>query len=247
VADGLPRDIEELRAGCGDSDTWAQEYELQWLDEASAWLPWELINAVEHDQAGIPENYAGGPVYLGVDIGRRNDLFVLWAVEEVGDVLWTREIIARKRISFAEQDFLLDEAFRRYRVMRCCMDQTGMGETPVALAQKRHGETRVEGVLFTSANKMTLATLGKTAFEDRKIRIRATPEVRADLHKLKKVTGPTGMPRFLADSDSSGHADRTWACFLALSAASTPAGEFAYFPAPDRPGINRCQFPRGTW
>ncbi|MDH3001474.1 hypothetical protein A1D23_13095 [Chelonobacter oris] len=44
--------------------------------------------------------------------------------------------------------------------------------------------------------------------------------MREDLHKLKKITGPTGIPRFVAESDSKGHADRTWACFLALSAAA---------------------------
>ena len=52
VAEGLPRNIKELKAGCGDDDTWAQEYELQWLDEASAWISYDLINAVQHEQAG---------------------------------------------------------------------------------------------------------------------------------------------------------------------------------------------------
>ncbi|MGN2393695.1 terminase large subunit domain-containing protein, partial [Pelomicrobium sp. G1] len=31
VADGLPRDIQELKAGLRDPDLWAQEYELAWL------------------------------------------------------------------------------------------------------------------------------------------------------------------------------------------------------------------------
>ncbi|WP_411832314.1 terminase large subunit domain-containing protein [Pseudoxanthomonas mexicana] len=222
VADGLPRDIEELRRGAGDDDLWAQEFELKWLDEASAWLDFELINSVEDDNAGRPELYTGGPCYVGVDIAARNDLFVIWVDEMVGDVAWCREIITKKRATFAEQDALLDDVFARYRVLRCCMDQTGMGEKPVEDAQRRHGSTRVEGVLFTAANKLTLATQGKEAFEDRKTRIPAGDNaLRADLHKLKKVTGPTGTPRFLADSDSSGHADRTWAKFLATNAASS--------------------------
>lgn len=221
VADGLPRDIEQLRKGAGDEDLWAQEFELKWLDEASAWLDFELINAVEDERAGRPELYAGGPCYVGVDIAARNDLFVIWVDEKVGDVAWCREVITARRASFAEQDALLDDVFHRYRVMRCCMDQTGMGEKPVEDAQRRHGSTRVEGVLFTSANKLTLATQGKEAFEDRKTRIPAGDSaLRADLHKLKKVTGPTGTPRFIADSDSSGHADRTWAKFLATNAAA---------------------------
>lgn len=229
VSDGLPRDIAKLRAGLGDDDLWAQEYELKWLDEASAWLPFDLINAVEHDQAGRPELYAGGPCFVGVDIATRNDLFVIWVLEQVGDVLWTREIIERKRVSFAEQDALLDDVFARYRVLRACMDQTGMGEKPVEDAKRRHGSLRVEGVLFTAANKLTLATQGKECFEDRRMRIpMGQPALRADLHKLQRVTSPTGAPRFVADSDAAGHADRTWAAFLAINAAGAgtmpPAG-----------------------
>lgn len=224
VKDGLPRDIAEMRLALNDEDAWSQEFELKWLDEASAWLPYELIDAAEHDMAGLPEHYAGGPCYVGVDIAARNDLFVIWVVEQVGDVLWTRDIIARRRISFAEQDALLEEVFRRYRVLRCCMDQTGMGEKPVEDAQRRHGTSRVEGVLFTGPTKLTLATGGKEAFEDRKLRIPlGDRDLRADLHKLQKVTGPTGAPRFVADSDAGGHADRAWACFLAINASGVPA------------------------
>lgn len=231
VADGLPRNIDELYRALNDDDLWAQEYELQWLDEASAWLSFALINSCEDDHAGSPELYAGGPCYVGVDIGARNDLFVIWVDEMVGDVAWCREIIARKRISFSEQDMLLDDVFQRYRVLRCCIDQTGMGEKPVEDAQKRHGSSRVEGVLFTAANKLTLATLGKEQFEDRKCRIpMGDMALRADLHKLKKMTGPTGAPRFVAESDSAGHADRTWAKFLAAGAAHNPAREYAYHP-----------------
>lgn len=223
IADGLPRNADELKRGLGDDDIWDQEYLLKWLDEASSWLSYDLINSVEHDHAGIPEHYTGGPCFVGVDIARRNDLFVIWVDEMVGDVAWTREIITRKRAKFAEQDALLDDVFNRYRVMRCCMDQTGMGEKPVEDAQNRHGSTRVEGVLFTGPNKLHLATLGKQSFEDRKARIpMGDKDLRADLHKLRKETSVTGAPRFVADSDSEGHADRAWACFLAKNAADKP-------------------------
>lgn len=241
VDDGLPRDIEALRQALGDDDAWAQEYELKWLDEASAWLPYELIDGCEHDAAGRPELYAGGPCYVGVDIAARNDLFVIWVLEAVGDVLWTREIVTRRRISFAEQDALLDEVFARYKVIRCCMDQTGMGEKPVEDAKRRHGSLRVEGVLFTGANKLTLATLGKESFEDRRLRIPlGSAELRSDLHKLQKITGPTGSPRFVADSDAAGHADRTWAGFLAINAASTPVTRIAYksLPSAETTGLD---------
>lgn len=236
VAEGLERNIAELREGCGDEDAWLQEFELQWLDESSAWLPYELINACEHDRAGQPDAYTGGPCFIGVDIGARRDLFVIWVLEAVGDVLWTREIIARRRITFAEQDSLLDAVFERYRVTRCCMDQTGMGEKPVEDAKARHGSLRVEGVLFTGPNKLTLATAGKEAFEDRRIRIPlGEKDVRADLHKLQRVVGPTGAPRFVAESDAAGHADRAWACFLAVNAAGQELERFGSIRVPRNP------------
>jgi phage FluMu gp28-like protein len=233
VADGLPRDIAEMRLALGDEDAWAQEFELKWLDEASAWLSFDLINSCEHDHAGLPEHYAGGPCFVGVDIAARNDLFVIWVDEQVGDVLWTREVIAKRRISFAEQDGLLDDVFARYRVVRCCMDQTGMGEKPVEDAIRRYGATRVEGVLFTGPNKLLLATAGKQAFEDKKVRNPAgDAELRNDFHKLKKETGPTGSPRFVADSDATGHADRTWARFLSIHAAQGANYAIDYLPLP---------------
>lgn len=229
VADGLPRNIEELKAGVADPDAWAQEYELQWLDEASAWLSYDLINAVEHERAGIPEEYGGGVCAIGNDIAARNDLWVAWVFEKVGDVLWSREIRVLRRASFLEQDRVMDELMGKYRVLRLCMDQTGMGEKPVEDAGRRYGTARVEGILFTPTNKQLLATVGKQAFEDRKVRIPlGDAALRADLHKLRKVTTATGNVRFEADADNTGHADRAWACFLGIYGASTNAGRIEF-------------------
>ncbi|WP_311515277.1 terminase large subunit domain-containing protein [Oligella urethralis] len=238
VADGLPRDIQQLRTGLNDDDAWAQEFELQWLDEASSWLSYDLIDGVEHNNAGIPSNYTGGMCYVGVDIGLRSDLFVIYVLEQIGDVLWTREIIARKRIKFAEQDALLNEVFRKYKVVRCCIDQTGMGEKPVEDAKLRYGSLRVEGVIFTVSSKLMLATIGKEAFEDRTLRLPlGDQDLRADLHKLQKVTTTTGTPRFVAEADSAGHADRTWALFLALYAAKD-GGHFYEYDAVSNSAIS---------
>jgi phage FluMu gp28-like protein len=220
VEQGLDRNIDELRSALNDEEVWAQEYELKWLDEASAWLSYDLITSCEDPKAGIPELYEGGPVFIGNDIARRRDLWVAWVFEEVGDVLWTREIIARRNITFAEQDAIIDELMLRYRATRLAMDQTGMGEKPVEDAKRRHGGLRVEGVQLTSGRRLDLATAAKQRFEDRRIRIPAgDPILRSDLHQLKKVVGPTGNPRLVADSDGDGHADRAWAGFLGIGAA----------------------------
>lgn len=220
VADGLPRNIEELRAGLNDDEVWQQEYELQWADEASAWLTYDLITAVESDDAGDPSKFRGGRTYIGNDIARRRDLWCAWVWEEIGDVLTTREVVARRGISFREQDQILDDLVARYNPVRIAMDQGGMGEKPVEDAKRRYGELRVDGVLLQGATRLNIATIGKQRFEDRRCRIPAGDiALRADLHKVKKIVGETGNVRLVADSDAEGHADRFWAAFLGLAAA----------------------------
>ena len=221
AAEGYPVDIDALRRGLCDEDAWRQEYELEWLDEASAWLSYDLISACESDGAGVPSRATGGPAFIGIDIGLRGDLWVAWVLERVGDVLWTREVVTLRRATFAEHDATLDELIHRWHPLRVAMDQTGLGEKPVEDARRRYG-SRVEGVLFTQTTKHALATVIRDAFEDRRVRIPiGDPELRRDLHKVQRVTSATGAPRFVAERDGAGHADRFWALALALSAAST--------------------------
>ena len=125
---------------------------------------------------------------------RDGNLWVAWVLEKVGDVFWTREIQTARRISFAEQDQRMDELFHRYRTIRLCMDQTGMGEKPVEDAKRRYGASRVEGVLFTPNSKQIMAVTGKQAFEDRKIRI-LPPPILVQEHATLKVNMPTSFAR----------------------------------------------------
>jgi phage FluMu gp28-like protein len=113
------------------------------------------------------------------------------------------------------------------------MDQTGMGEKPVEDAKRRHGTDRVEGVLFTSPNRLDLATHLKEAMEDRRMRIPAGDIVlRADLHSIQSSVGPTGVRRLVADGDTDGHADRFWAMALAVSGAASAYQPYDYRPVP---------------
>ncbi|QEW21217.1 terminase ATPase subunit [Marinibacterium anthonyi] len=229
VEQGLEVDIDELRAGMSDEDAWAQEFELHWLDAASSWLDYDLIASCEEPLAGDPARYTGKPVYVGVDIAARNDLFVIWVVEDLGDRLVTREVIAEKRISFAEQDAHLASVFDRYTVLRVAIDQTGMGEKPVEDATRRYGTSRVDGVLFTAARKLELATVLKERMQDRAFAIPAgDPVLRADLHAIRSRVGPTGIRRLVAEGDTDGHADRFWAAALAAGAAAAAPVEYGY-------------------
>ncbi|MEM7047835.1 MAG: terminase family protein [Pseudomonadota bacterium] len=231
VAQGYDLDIEKTRKALADEEAWRQEYMLEWLDEALAWFSFDLIMAVEDQAAGHPEKYTGGDCFIGVDIARRNHLWVAWVWERVGDVLWTREISTMKNKTFSEQEAEIDRLMHNYNVSRICMDQTGMGEPVVERAAEKYGGV-VEGALMTADRKLSIATVTKQMFEDRHCRIPAgDPILRDDLHKIRKVTGPTGNPRLVANADAQGHADRAWAAMLGAAAAQTacapPVGCYA--------------------
>ena len=226
IEQGLERDIELLRRSMSDAEGWAQEYELQWLDEATSWLPYELILPCESETLG---SYNGGDCYVGIDIGRRRDLFVLWVLEKQGDVFYQRELIAEQGISFAVQESFLRDVMNKYCPVRVCIDQTGMGEQFTERARQNYGEYTVEGVLFSSATKLDLANELRRNFEERNIRIWAGDKVlRDDLHSLKRTTTRAGNVRFVADRNQSGHADRAWALALALHAGQTEHQPFEY-------------------
>ncbi len=220
--------LDEERDACGDEATWMQEYMCEPVDGATAWLTYELIASCEDPDAGRPDLYKGGPCFFGNDIGLRHDLWVLPVFEEVGDVLWCREMIRLKKKKFSDHDAEMERVFRYYKIARGRMDQTGMGEKPVEDAKRRYGESRVEGVMFTPGNRLLLANAGKQAFQDRKIRIPPDPALRDSLHKLQSVPGQNNQPRFMATSDAAGHADEAWATFLAISAADQPAAIYEY-------------------
>lgn len=206
------------------------EYEIKWLDEALAWLDYDLINAAENPGAGHPDRYAGGDTYVGVDIGLRKDLWVAWVIERIGDVCWTREICTLKRQPFSVQDVVLDTLFERYEPVLIGMDQTGMGEKPVEDAQDRYGAGRVEGYLMSGPTKLRLATGLKQALQDRKLRIPAGDRVlRADLHSVRKEVSSSGTSRLVVERESEGdgsHADRFWAAAMAIDAAGRALGPF---------------------
>ena len=214
--------IDAERESCGDEDTWQQEYMCNPVDEASAWLPWELIVACESPEAGDASRLEPkGECYIGWDVARTQDKSVIWVVQKTGDVFWTRAVKTMRRTSFAEQLDAFDGFMRLFNARRACIDKTGLGMPIVEEAQRRWGEYRVEGVTFTGEVKQHLATYGKQLFEDKRVRIPVSRDVRDSHHSVRKTTTVAGNPRFDADRNEAGHADEFWAHMLALHAGET--------------------------
>jgi len=74
-------------------------------------------------------------------------------------------------------------------------------------------------VTFTAAAKSELAMPLLRLLQDKLLRVPAEPEVREDLHAVRKVVTAANNVRLDADRDDRGHADRFWALALACHAA----------------------------
>jgi phage FluMu gp28-like protein len=216
-----------IRSGCADEESFQQEYMCVPADDASAFLEYDLIAGCEY---GRDEKWELDPVlvkpegrlFAGIDIGRKKDLTVLWLLELLGDVLYTRMIVELKNMSKPDQEKVLWPIIAHCD--RTCIDATGLGIGWADDAQKKFGQYRVEPVTFTARVKEELAYPVRGKMEDKKLRIPFRPEVRADLRAVTKETTAAGNIRFTAERSENGHADRFWALALAIQAAGTDAG-----------------------
>jgi phage FluMu gp28-like protein len=215
-----------IRAGCADEESFLQEFMCQPADDASAFLSYDLIASCEYrlDEAWQTDLAdAKGQLFVGVDVGRDHDLTVIWVVEKLGDVAYTRRVIELKAETFDAQEAELYRILSLPQVRRCCIDCTGIGRQFAERAQQRFGTYVVEPVNFTGPVKEELAYPLRAAFEDKTVRVPNAGPIRADLRAIRKETTTAGNIRFTADRGKNGHSDRFWAVALALHAAKPAA------------------------
>jgi len=209
-----------VRAGCADEESFLQEYMCVPADDDTAFLEYELIIQAEYPRGIDWKEIEGKELYAGIDIGRKKDLTVLWVLERLGDVFYTREVICLANMRKSAQEAILWPWIQRCR--RVCMDYTGLGIGWVDDAQDNFGNYKVEGVTFTPAVKEALAYPLRSAMEDRALRIPEDKAIRADLRQVTKQVTAAGNIRFTAERTPDGHSDRFWALALAIHAAGEP-------------------------
>jgi phage FluMu gp28-like protein len=230
VQEGLPINVEELKAAIDDPEGWAQEFECQFLDVQAVLLPYELIATCESEEASTaaPADFwqasSPHPIDIGIDFGRRHDLTVCWSNARVGDVAQTIEVLELSNMSTPEQIELLRPRLRRAR--RVCLDYTGPG---VGLGDflarefdewkpSEHKYGKIELCTFSQSLKVELFSKLRMAFEKRAVRVPASRAVREDLHSVNRVTSNNGGVTYRAPRGAGGHADRCTALALALRA-----------------------------
>ncbi|MEM8549789.1 MAG: terminase family protein [Verrucomicrobiota bacterium] len=258
LPDGDPRQemteedyFDFIRSACTDEESFLQEYMCVPADDASAFLPYDLIDSctyaaeenlveeivsdgkgsiriLKHPDDQLGQLSSTGQFFAGYDVGRKKDLSVLWVIERVGGVMLTRLVMEFDRITFSRQEEFIYPYFNLCR--RSCIDATGLGMQLAETAQLRFGDYRIEQVNFTAPVKEELAYPLRSAFEDRSLRIPFDEKVTSDLRMIRKETTAAGNIRFTAEGEGDSHADRFWALALAIHAGKNPTGPFRLAP-----------------
>jgi len=228
---GLPVDVEQLRQAFDDADGFAQEFLCQFLDGSNVLLPYDIIQMAESAEATEAWQIAeagSNPTYCGIDFGRTNDPTVCWTLQQVGDVLWTREVLVLKNVSTPEQENILRSRIAASTVTT--FDYTGPGVGLGDYMVKAHGQFKpadhlfgkVELFTFTAQSKRLLFPALRSAFKDAKgacrLRIPISTTVREDLHEMHQVI-TNGEYNYWSRRTREGHSDRCTALALAVHAA----------------------------
>ncbi len=229
VAEGCPIDIDEMRAGVGDEETWSQEFCCLFLKAAGAWLPVELIAGCEDGDATIELPVAirmRGFVTAGIDVARDHDATCIWIDEKVGDVQWTRHVLWIHATSFPKQFELLQPLVAMCD--RVAIDATGMGialydylneafpgriiGVNFAGSKPREEQSRIVSAKDDAGKNIRMKTqlaIGlKKQMESAKCRIPHSQQIRNELTSVKRENTGGGVrfdaPRIEVDSAVAG-------------------------------------------
>lgn len=227
VRQGLRIDVAQLRAGMPDAESWAQEYECDFVDHSSVLLPYELLEKCESPEATEVAgdlSRAAGDLFVGIDFGRKQDLTACWVLERVGEELWTREVMTLEKMSTPAQANQLRTRVQQAR--RVCLDYTGAGvglgdilgqEFGTWSPTAQHG--RIEHCSFTPALKQELFPKLRAALERGQVWLPCSAAIREDLHSIHRSVSQNGSIQYRATHSADGHSDRATALALALRAA----------------------------
>ena len=240
---GLPVDIEQLREGMDDPEGFAQEFECEFLDSSNVLLPYDVIALAESAEAqefadpAFFETRGGTPVVCGIDFGRTNDPTICWTLERVGDVLWTREVLALKGVSTPDQFDILKR--RIARASRVCFDYTGpgigLGDDFVSPKRGNFGQWKpeahefgkVELCTFTAGFKRQLFPKLRQSFAAPvRLRVPISKDIREDLHAMRQIVR-AGEYSYSAPRTAEGHSDRCTALALAVRAAGSASASYS--------------------
>jgi phage FluMu gp28-like protein len=202
-----------------------QEFEVVYSDETLTFFPYPLIMPCTDAELELATDFAElekckGRLLAGFDVGRKRDLSELAIFEEVrrGEkvVLECRMLKEYDRVAFRDQEADLRLMLSTLPVVRLSIDNNGIG---MNLAENLRADfPQVVAEDFTTTTKERWCTDFKIGLQRREIILPRERSLIAQIHSIKKNVTAGGRVTFDTEKDSStkGHADKFWACALAV-------------------------------
>lgn len=197
-------------------------------------------------------------LYVGVDVGRTQDLTVITVLEKGRDLCFVRAMLRLRGMRLPEQQALLEEACRSPRFAGAQIDMTGLGLGLYEYTQKIFGD-RIRGLNFASSLPVqpgphstfgirhspiasarapeVLALRLLQIYEARRLRHPVDPLLREDLRQPERVTTAEGRVSIVAGrgGGSGGHADHFWSLALAVDCAQRQPESYVHVISGIRP------------
>lgn len=220
-----------------------QEFECDFVDQATAWITWEEIAAnqvgivchaatcyekevdsafatidalrVEIEQRRVEHVFGAG-----VDVGRTRNTSELFLVgQSTTDTFPLRLMVTMDNVSFDDQKSVLRYALDMLPISKMFIDRNGIGMN-LAEDLERLYPVKVEGVQFTQPNKVLWATDTKMRIQQGKTPLPVHKDLAYQIHSVKRIVSSSKNLIFDTERNEKHHADKFWAWALALSAAT---------------------------
>lgn len=217
-----------LYRNVGDKQAFMTEYEAVFVDESTAYYPWDLIvQNVDPEQPvwrEVPKGWEPkGRVSIGVDLAKERDETVFTVVEHVTvsddeEHESTHRFVRYVKATQANYDEQMRDLMtlaKRVKASRVSIDQTGVGQVFVEEA-KRVGHKQVpgcrfEGIVFTGEVKERWATRFKGDLQLNNVSIPDHALLKRQIHGIERTKTETNFYRFKGPRD-----DYFWSLMLGL-------------------------------
>ena len=222
VNEGLNVNVDEIRKTVMDDSVFQQEYMCEFLDAESALFPYEVLRASTYDP--LTADFKIVKTYIGIDIGRTHDKTSIAILVECGGVLYVTRVESLSNKEFSYQEDYIGNLIKTLNPLRVCIDATGIGAQLAENLHKRFGQVRE--IHFSNASKNEMFTMTRAKMGNQTLFIPNDNALIEDLHKIRRIVGPSGSLSFSASRDDKGHADDATAIALAVYATKKSAPVF---------------------
>jgi phage FluMu gp28-like protein len=216
-----------------------QEYECAWVDEATAWITWEIIQrnqkpehlwwharSVDEATAMIPkiqeaiERKQIEPVLVGgLDVGRKHDLSEFMGLgKATTGQLPLRLSISLDRVEYEAQERCFAEVIKRLPFLSVLIDRNGIGAQLAENLAKKTG--KAQGVDFTNPTKELWAVEARLQAERANVPLPMDRDIAYQIHSIKKTVTAAKNNVFDTERNEKHHADKFWSWALGIWAAS---------------------------